>query len=86
MPSHQGRIRLHAPVLDDDAVVEIHAFLEELMTRFESRPARSGLWEYLFFVDVEGHESDANVAKAIDAMRDKATFVKVLGSYPIGSE
>jgi chorismate mutase/prephenate dehydratase len=44
------------------------------------------LWEYLFFVDVEGHESDANVAKAIDAMRDKATFVKVLGSYPIGSE
>ena len=56
------------------------------MTRFESRPARSGLWEYLFFVDIEGHESDVNVVRALDAMRDKATFVKVLGSYPIGSE
>lgn len=56
------------------------------MTRFESRPARSGLWEYLFFVDVEGHEGDDNVARALAAMRDKATFVKVLGSYPIGSE
>ena len=37
MPRKHGRIHLHAPVLDDDAVVEIHAFLEELMTRFESR-------------------------------------------------
>jgi chorismate mutase/prephenate dehydratase len=53
------------------------------MSRFESRPARSGLWEYLFFVDVEGHEKDANVAQALAEMRDKATFVKVLGSYPM---
>jgi chorismate mutase/prephenate dehydratase len=53
------------------------------MSRFESRPARSGLWEYLFFVDVEGHEQDANVAKALAGMREKATFVKVLGSYPM---
>lgn len=37
MPRKQGRIYLRAPVLDDDAVVEIHAFLEELMIRFESR-------------------------------------------------
>lgn len=56
------------------------------MSRLESRPARSGLWEYLFFMDVEGHETDDNVAKALAEMRDKATFVKVLGSYPIGSE
>jgi chorismate mutase/prephenate dehydratase len=56
------------------------------MTRFESRPARSGSWEYLFFVDIEGHESDDNVARALTAMRDKATFVKVLGSYPIAAE
>lgn len=52
------------------------------MSRFESRPARSGLWEYLFFVDVEGHEKDENVAKALAEMREQATFVKVLGSYP----
>ena len=37
MPRKHGRIHLRAPVLDLDAVVEIHAFLEELMTRFESR-------------------------------------------------
>jgi chorismate mutase/prephenate dehydratase len=53
------------------------------MSRFESRPARSGLWEYLFFVDVEGHEKDENVAKALAEMREQATFVKVLGSYPM---
>ncbi len=56
------------------------------MSRLESRPARSGLWEYLFFVDIEGHERDANVAEALAEMRDKATFVKVLGSYPTAPE
>ncbi len=39
MPPKQDRIHLRAPVLDDDAVVEIHAFLEELMLRFEARYA-----------------------------------------------
>jgi chorismate mutase/prephenate dehydratase len=53
------------------------------MSKFESRPARSGLWEYVFFVDIEGHQQDANVAKALGEMRDKASFLKVLGSYPI---
>jgi len=52
------------------------------MSRLESRPARSGLWEYLFFVDVEGHRNDDNVAKALAEIGEKATFVKVLGSYP----
>jgi len=56
------------------------------MSRLESRPARSGLWEYLFFVDIEGHERDENVAEALAEMRDKATFVKVLGSYPTAPE
>ena len=56
------------------------------MSRLESRPARSGLWEYLFFVDVEGHERDQNVAQALDEMRAIATFVKVLGSYPVASD
>jgi chorismate mutase/prephenate dehydratase len=52
------------------------------MSRLESRPARSGLWEYLFFVDVEGHRNDDNVARALAEVREKATFLKVLGSYP----
>ena len=52
------------------------------MTRLESRPARTGLWEYVFYVDVEGHASDANVARALDAIEQKASLFKNLGSYP----
>jgi chorismate mutase/prephenate dehydratase len=52
------------------------------MSRLESRPARGGLWEYLFFVDIEGHQEDDNVRRALTEMREKATFVKILGSYP----
>ena len=53
------------------------------MTKFESRPARSGLWEYVFFVDLEGHRDDASVASALAALHDKAAFLKILGSYPV---
>lgn len=52
------------------------------MTRFESRPARIGTWEYYFYVDIEGHVHDAAVARALDELRDNAAFFKVLGSYP----
>ncbi|CAG0940338.1 chorismate mutase / prephenate dehydratase [Gallionellaceae bacterium] len=53
------------------------------MTKFESRPARSGLWEYVFFMDIEGHQSDAKVATALAELKQAAAFVKVLGSYPV---
>jgi len=52
------------------------------MTKLESRPARSGLWEYVFFVDIEGHQQDAKVASALAELKKSATFLKVLGSYP----
>jgi len=52
------------------------------MTRFESRPARIGTWEYYFYVDIEGHVHDAAVARALDELKDNAAFFKVLGSYP----
>jgi chorismate mutase/prephenate dehydratase len=53
------------------------------MTRLESRPARSGLWEYVFFMDIEGHQDDARVAAALAELKQVASFVKVLGSYPV---
>jgi chorismate mutase/prephenate dehydratase len=53
------------------------------MTRFESRPSRVALWEYLFFVDIEGHRDDANVAAALEEVGRIAGFLKVLGSYPM---
>ncbi len=52
------------------------------MTKMESRPSRTGLWEYLFFVDLEGHTQDEKVARALEQIRERALFVKVLGSYP----
>ncbi len=52
------------------------------MSRLESRPARTGLWEYLFFVDLVGHQGDPAVAAALAELRQKAPFMKVLGSYP----
>ncbi len=53
------------------------------MSKFESRPAQAGLWEYLFFIDVEGHADDGDMAAALAKLRQQAAFVKVLGAYPV---
>jgi chorismate mutase/prephenate dehydratase len=53
------------------------------MTRFESRPARIGTWEYYFYVDIEGHVFDPAVTLALEELKDNAAFFKVLGSYPL---
>jgi prephenate dehydratase len=55
------------------------------LTRIESRPLRRGLGRYMFFIDLDGPASDAAVAAAIEALREKAENVRVLGSYPIES-
>jgi chorismate mutase/prephenate dehydratase len=66
----------------------LHYLIEPLaqagvsMTKFESRPAGAGLWEYVFYVDVEGHAADARVGAALDGLRNRAGFLKILGSYP----
>ena len=53
------------------------------MTKFESRPSKVAVWEYLFFVDIEGHRTDANVAAALAEVEKIAGYLKVLGSYPV---
>ena len=52
------------------------------MTRIESRPTREKLWEYVFFVDIDGHMKDRKVAKALADLEKEAAFLKRLGSYP----
>jgi chorismate mutase/prephenate dehydratase len=52
------------------------------MTRIESRPSRRGLWDYVFFVDIEGHREDATVAPALETLRRTTSLFRVLGSYP----
>jgi chorismate mutase/prephenate dehydratase len=52
------------------------------MTRIESRPSHKRKWDYVFFIDIEGHVSDPPVAKALASLQERASLFKVLGSYP----
>jgi len=52
------------------------------MSRIESRPSRVSMWAYVFFIDIDGHQDDENVAVAISALQQEAAMLKVLGSYP----
>ena len=56
------------------------------LVRIESRPLRRGLGRYMFFIDLDGADTDPVVAEAIGALRDKAENVRVLGSYPISPD
>jgi chorismate mutase/prephenate dehydratase len=44
------------------------------------------MWEYVFFIDVEGHEQDPPVAAALDGLRTRAAFLKILGAYPAADQ
>ncbi|MEY5097930.1 MAG: P-protein [Pseudomonadota bacterium] len=52
------------------------------MTRFESRPARSGQWDYYFYIDIAGHPSEPHVTAALEELKSLCAFYKVLGAYP----
>ena len=53
------------------------------MSRLESRPARNALWEYVFYVDVDGHRDEPAVKTALDELASRAAYLKILGSYPV---
>lgn len=73
VPNEAGAVyKLLAPLADNGVS----------MTRFESRPARTGQWEYHFYVDIEGHRLDEPVAKSLEQLRSRCAFMKILGSYP----
>ena len=52
------------------------------MTRIESRPSRRGMWDYVFFVDFEGHRDDPGVRTALAELESVTSLLRVLGSYP----
>jgi chorismate mutase / prephenate dehydratase len=54
------------------------------LTKIESRPTKKKAWEYVFFIDAEGHISDDPVRRALDKLKEHCVFLKVLGSYPRG--
>jgi chorismate mutase / prephenate dehydratase len=52
------------------------------MTHIESRPSRQGLWDYVFFIDIDGHRDDSDVSKALETLKQNVSMLKILGSYP----
>jgi chorismate mutase / prephenate dehydratase len=56
---------------------------EVSLSRLESRPARHALWEYVFYVDIDGHREEPAVKAALDELANRAAYLKILGSYPV---
>jgi chorismate mutase / prephenate dehydratase len=87
-PSGNDRTTLAFGVVDQKGalrrVLSIFEANEVNLTRIESRPSRKQAWHYVFLVDVEGHRTDENLAKALRAIAKGCDFVKVIGSYPRG--
>ena len=67
-----GLYRLLRPLADHDIS----------MSRIESRPSRRGMWDYVFFVDAQGHVKDQSMAQALRELEREAGMFKLLGSYP----
>ena len=63
-------------------VLEVFAARGINLTRIESRPEKKSPWNYVFYVDFEGHRADTKVKEALDILGERCTYVKVLGSYP----
>jgi chorismate mutase/prephenate dehydratase len=86
--SGEDRTTLLLSVSRSDAPGALYRLLEPLyrcrisMTRIESRPSRRKKWDYVFFVDIEGHSEDPHVARALQALKKRCSLLRVLGSYP----
>ena len=87
-PSGDDRTTILCSGLHTDESGALFRLLEPLakykvsMTRIESRPSRKKKWDYVFFLDINGHCEDPHVAKALAALKKRASLFRVLGSYP----
>ncbi|HEV2268941.1 MAG TPA: prephenate dehydratase [Steroidobacteraceae bacterium] len=86
--SGQDRTTLLVSIADTDSPGALHRLLEPLarhrvsMTRIESRPSHRRKWDYIFFIDIDGHAEEPHVARALAALKRRASLFRVLGSYP----
>jgi len=64
------------------SALEPFALYRISMSKIESRPSRRGAWDYVFFIDVEGHRQDPELSEALEAMEESVAMLKILGSYP----
>ena len=87
-PSGEDRTTLLVSVGHTDAPGALSRLLEPLaeyrisMTRIESRPSHRRKWDYVFFIDFEGHADEPHVAKALSELKQRSSLFRVLGSYP----
>jgi chorismate mutase / prephenate dehydratase len=87
-PSGEDRTTFLTAVRHDDAPGALFRLLEPLakhkvsMTRIESRPSHRRKWDYVFFIDIEGHAKEPRIARALAALEKRASMFRVLGSYP----
>jgi chorismate mutase/prephenate dehydratase len=56
------------------------------LTKIESRPSKKKAWEYIFFVDLEGHQEDKTLKSALEDLKSQCLFLKILGSYPVNTK
>ncbi len=87
-PSRTGNDKTSILFSGKDEIGSLYQMLEPFsrnkvnLTKIESRPIKKKAWEYLFFLDMEGHIADEPVKSALDALRMRAAYLKILGSYP----
>lgn len=87
-PSGRDKTTLLVAAPHGESAGALYELLEPLarnkvsMTRIESRPSGKGKWQYVFFLDLEGHAEDPHVAQALTALRGRSSLLRVLGSYP----
>jgi len=87
-PSGEDKTTLLVSAGKTSAPGALYQLLEPLaeagisMTRIESRPSRRGKWDYVFFIDIEGHVKDSRVAAALTELNKRCSLFRVLGSYP----
>ena len=86
--SGADRTSLVLSTVDTEDAGALHRILQPLaesrinMTRIESRPSKRRKWHYVFFIDIDGHADDSNVAEALAKLEQSAQFFQMLGSYP----
>ena len=87
-PSGDDRTTILCSALHTDSPGALFRLLEPLakhkisLTRIESRPSHRKKWDYVFFFDIDGHADEPHVAKALAALKKRASLFRVLGSYP----
>lgn len=90
-PGRTGNDKTSVMFSIKDGVGALHDILKPFsthsinMTKIESRPFRNKPWEYIFFIDIEGHQEDESIKAALGELSTGARFLKVLGSYPRSS-